>query len=116
MSATARSVALLVTPESASSTLFGMFDLFTSVNRDWHLLRHGEPGESFFEPVLASRRKGPLTIANGVRIEVDVACNDSPLPDIICIADIFLAPDEPRAGRYEKEIAWLKHCYQQGAT
>jgi transcriptional regulator GlxA family with amidase domain len=33
----------------------------------------------------------------------------------VCIPDIFVAPREPLAGRFEQEIEWLKHCYREGA-
>lgn len=109
-------VALLVTPESTSSTLFGMYDLFKSVQRDWHLLQKGVPGESLFSPRLVGRTLGSLTIANGVKVEVTGTLESLPLPDIVCLPDIFLSPNEPLAGRYDREVHWLRACYDAGAV
>lgn len=108
------SVALLVTPESTSGTLFGMYDLFKSVQRDWHLLQHGVPGEGVYEPRLVGRETGFATICNGIRVEVEAEINAEQPPDIICLPDLFIAPDEPVAGRFEQELAWLQACYEKG--
>lgn len=107
--------ALLVTPESTSSTLFGMYDLFKSVQRDWHLLQHGVLGESLFSPMLVGRAVGALTIGNGVKVEINGTLDEGHPPDIVCLPDIFLSPDEPLAGRYEREVRWLQACYASGS-
>lgn len=115
MSQPVRSVALLVTPESTSATLFGMYDLFKSVNRDWQFLQCGKPGEPFFAPQLTSRSLGPMTIANEITVTISATMDLRQPPDIICIPDIFLAPETPLTGHYQEEVAWLKFCYEQGS-
>lgn len=116
MSHPSHTVALLTTPESTSATLFGMYDLFRSVNRDWHLLQHGVPGESFFAPALTGRQSGPLTISNEVKVQVDRVMDPRHPPDIICLPDVFLAPEERLDGRFDREIEWLQACYTAGST
>lgn len=108
------SIALLATPEATASTLFGISDLLMSVSRDWHLLQHGEPGASLFAPRITGRQVGPLTIANGVDVRVERAINDSEPPDIICIPDLFVAPNESLEGRFNEEMQWIERCYEAG--
>lgn len=116
MSDQAHSVALLVTPEATASTLFGISDLLMSVKRDWLFLQSGKPGDCLFSPALTARRAGPMTIANGVEVHVKAEMNQGALPDIICIPDLFVAPEESLAGRFDAEIQWLKTCYHAGST
>ena len=108
--------ALLALPESTASTLFGMFDVFSSVGRDWTFLMEGNPGPSLIRPQLVASRKERFRAANGVVLEPDLAYPDCPVPDLICIPDLFVAPGDSIAGRYPETVAWLRSAHEQGAT
>lgn len=109
-------IAMLVTPESTAATLFGLYDLFSSVNRDWHFIHSGELKESLFRPHLIGRKTGPITIANAVEVRVGGVMDVAAPPEIVCIPDLFVAPDEPLAGRFDPEVRWLSACYEAGST
>lgn len=108
-------IALLVTPESTASTLFGLYDLFNSVNRDWRMLS-GESGESPFVPMVVARRKGTLTVANGVTVRADCSMTALADPDIICVPDLHVSPEAPLDKRLGAERRWLRDCHARGAT
>ncbi|TFH87203.1 helix-turn-helix domain-containing protein [Billgrantia azerbaijanica] len=108
-------VALLATPEATASTLYGMYDLFGSAGRDWPLLMHGEVGRPLLQPVIVSRDGRGFRALNGAWIQPDACLADCPAPVAMCIPDLYVAPDEPLAGRYPVEIDWLHGCQARGA-
>ncbi|MCG6869944.1 MAG: helix-turn-helix domain-containing protein [Gammaproteobacteria bacterium] len=109
-------VAIFALPGATASTVYGMYDLFASSGRDWEFLVDGEPGPSPFEPVTVSTDGRRFQAGNGVWIEPDYALDDSPAPDVICIPELLVDPNEDPRGRFESETAWLRRHYAAGAT
>lgn len=109
-------VALLAMPETTASTLYGMYDLFAGVGRDWPFLVEGTPGTPLVEPVIVAAGAEGFRAANGVWIMPQSGIPTSALPDIVCVPELFVAPGTELSPRYRAEIAWLQHCYQAGAT
>lgn len=108
-------VALLAMPEATGSTLFGMLDLLSSAGRDWSLITTGKPGISRFQPHIVAASAAGFRAANGVFIQPDRAIADTGIPDIVCIPELFVAPDAKISGRFPQEIRWLRECHQSGA-
>ena len=109
-------IALLAVPESTASTLHGMYDLFASVGRDWGVLMGGVPGEPRIAPVIVSRDGKPFEAANGIPVHPGATLAEVASPDVICVPDLAVAPGESIRGRYEPEIAWMRHRYDAGAA
>lgn len=107
-------VAILVIPESTGSIAYGFFDLFCSVRRDWGALVDDQSVESPFSVELVGRRKGSLTVANGLQVQAHQDLSQS--YDIVCIPEVAVHPDADISGRYEEEIAWLTRCRSDGAV
>jgi transcriptional regulator GlxA family with amidase domain len=108
-------VAILAAPEVTASTLFGMFDLFSSPGRDWSFIVAGEAGEQRMHPYVVARNVDGFQAANGIWIKPDHAFSDCPRPDIVCIPDFFVNPGDSVAGQYEPEARWLRQCHGDGA-
>jgi len=109
------SVAILAFPEATASVVYGMYDLFRSAGRDWGMIVEGRPGPELMQPSVVSTQAGPFAAANGVRITPDAGLDDG-TPDIVCVPELFVAPDDPLAGRFPAETAWLRRCHAAGAT
>jgi len=109
-------VALLVTPETTASTVYGMYDLFCSAGRDWDFVVNGSPGAQKIEPRIVAARARPLRAANDIWLTPDCSFSDFPDPDVVCVSDLFVTPDEDIARRHRPAIAWLKGCHAGGAT
>ena len=109
-------VALLAIPQITASTLYGMHDLFSSAGRDWDFLVKGVPGEARIQSIIVAQQRQGFAVANGVWIEPDVDLSGCPPPDVICVPEVFVAPQEDLTGRYLAEIDWLKQRYAAGAT
>jgi hypothetical protein len=102
-------VALLAVPEGTASTIFGMYDLFSSVGRDWDMLHEGRPGTLLMAPRIAARDKAEMRVANGARLQPDITLEDDADPQIVCVPELLLMPDEPIADRFAgKGIGWRR--------
>lgn len=108
-------IALLAIPEVTASTLFGMYDLFAGVGRDWELLVSGRASAPRLQPCVVAAQTEPFRAANGVWIRPDHTLTDCPPADFVCISDALIAPDSTLAGRYQSEIAWLRERHAAGA-
>lgn len=108
-------VALLAAPEVTAATLYGFFDVLSSVRRDWQMLHGGNPAPSPFRPLVVSRDGLPFIGANGVRITPDASFADCPRPDVVCVTDIAVPPGEPIDERYAREVAWIRGRHEAGA-
>lgn len=108
-------VAILAVPEVTASTLFGMFDLFSSPGRDWSFIVAGEAGAQRMHPFVVARGPEAFKAANGIWVTPDYGFADCPLPDVVCIPDFFVNPGDSVAGQYLPEAQWLKQCHDKGA-
>lgn len=107
-------IALLVIPEVAASTLYGMFDVLASAGRDWAGLVEGREGESVLGPqVVSLRGPGLMEIVNGIQIMPDE--DDGTIPDVVCVPEVAVAPGAVLTESHRAEIAWLRRCYEAGA-
>lgn len=107
-------VALLGVADSTASTLYGFLDTLAGVCRDWETV-HGRSGESPFHPQIVSRDGRPFVAANGVRISPDASFETAASPDIVCITDLAVAPDQPLGDRYDAEARWIREQHAAGA-
>jgi len=108
-------VAVIATAETTASTLYGMFDLFKSAGRDWLLVTEGRLGPSLIAPRVVTADGRPVVASNGVTIVPDCAMADCPPPAVVCVPEVFVAPGEALAGRFDAPAAWLRECYAHGA-
>jgi len=109
-------VAIIATPETTASTLYGMYDLLKAPGRDWALVTTGAPGDSLIEPMVVSADGRPVVAANGVTITPDRALADCPEPALICVPDLFVAPGEALSGRFDAITGWMRQCFERGAV
>ncbi len=109
-------VALLAVTETTGSTLYGMYDLFSSVGRDWSFLMEGVPGEQRIKPQVVALTGEGFAAANGVWIKPDCSLEQASRPDILCIPELLVAPGADLSGCYRQEIDWIRWCYTGGTV
>jgi transcriptional regulator GlxA family with amidase domain len=107
--------AILAFPEATASVIYGMSDLFHSAGRDWGVIVSGTPGPALIVPRIVAADAGPFGIANDVTIVPDALLSEMPDPDLICVPEIFVAPSARLTGRFDREIEWLRGCYERGS-
>ena len=110
-----KTVAILAMAEAGASVIYGMYDLFRSAGRDWQLIVDGKPGEGVLHTLVVSADGRPVSVINGIQVVPDAAFGDIPVPDIVCVPEVAVPPDAPLTGRFETEVAWLRHCHAHGA-
>src|SRR5689334_1126918 len=104
-------VAILAYPEVTASVVFAMHDLLSAAGRDWAFITTGVPGPQRMQPYLVSARLGGVLTANGAWIRTDFGFDNCPQPDIVCVPDFTLSPDDACIGRFDSEVGWLRRCY-----
>ena len=109
-------VAVMALPDVTGSTLYGVYDLFSSVGRDWGLVMDGAAGESRITPRIVATDKRAYTVANGLVVQPEASFETCGRPDIICIPDILVAPGERLGNAYDRERRWVRECLEGGST
>jgi transcriptional regulator GlxA family with amidase domain len=109
-------VAILAYPDVTASTLFTMHDLFSAAGRDWRFITTGVAGDQRMLPTVVSTGSLDLVSANGAPVQASCRTDDYPTPDLICVPDFSLSPDDACTGRFDAEVAWLKQQHEAGAT
>jgi transcriptional regulator GlxA family with amidase domain len=108
-------IAVLVTPYSTASVAYGLTDLFYSAGRDWPMVVDGSTGVPALKPMTVARHAGPMQVANGATIQANSALADCPAPDVVCVPDLQVSPNEPIDARFADELIWLRRCQANGA-
>jgi transcriptional regulator GlxA family with amidase domain len=111
-----KTIAILAFRESTASVIHGMYDLFRSAGRDWGFIVEGKPGAELLHTVIVARQAGMLEVCNGVMVVAQAGMEDLAMPDVVCIPDLAISPNEPLGNRFEPEVAWLRKCHAAGAT
>ncbi|WP_417776378.1 hypothetical protein [Stutzerimonas xanthomarina] len=96
-------VALLATPDSTASTLFGLYDLLLGTRRDWQQLINQTDVESPFLPLIISRDGQPLRAYNDVPIQPHASLGNAPPVDVVIVSNLAISPFEPLDDRYDQE-------------
>ena len=108
-------IAIVATPLSSASVVYGLYEMFKGAGRDWPLVVHGQFGQSVLDPVIVAAQPGPITTCNGLPIRVDMPMSDCPVPDVVCVPESMLGLDDRAAGMFEREAAWLHRCHAGGS-
>jgi transcriptional regulator GlxA family with amidase domain len=109
-------VALVATTVTTGATLFGLYDLLAGARRDWEGLVNRREVPSPIRPIVVARTREPVVGANDVRIHPHAGFDDCPPPDVVCVTDLMVLPDEPLDGRLDAEARWVRERYEAGAT
>lgn len=111
------SAMLLTIPDATASSLFGMYEILASVGRDWPLVLNGDPGDQAIKPAIVASSRRAVRISRGRTLaHPDFTLAESPVPDLICIPDLFLLPGQRLGDRYPEECEWLLRCFEAGSV
>ena len=108
--------AILAYPEVTASVVYTMHDMLCAAGRDWGFITTGVPGRQHIAPYVVAAETGEIQTANGMWIRPDYDFGDCPPPDIVCVPDFAVHPEDPCIGRFDTEVQWLRHRHEAGAT
>ena len=109
-------MAILAFPETTASVTFGIFDLLAGAGRDWGFVVDGQPGPSLMQPRIVAATAATFRAANDVPITPQATLADAGAPRVVCVPELAVPPTDSLGGRFSEEIAWLRRCYENGAT
>ncbi len=109
------SIALLATPESSPSVLYGMYDVLLSVGAVFSDLTTGQPEECLFNIKIVADSEKPFRCFGNVLVEPHAGIDGVGNADVAIVCDIYSPIDKPPHGRYRREVDWLKRMYADGA-
>jgi transcriptional regulator GlxA family with amidase domain len=104
--------ALLVLPESTPASIYGLFEVFQSVGRDWELLTGEKPTGGRIQAHIVARDGVPPPSRFGVPIMPHRDLNDA---DVVIVADLAFPPGWDPRGQWPVEAAWLRERHAAGA-
>jgi transcriptional regulator GlxA family with amidase domain len=102
-------VSLVIVPETAASTLMGLYDV---LNMPRDIAPDGAP----FELEIVAEHAKPLMTSSGIAIQPHKTVDDIGRTDIVLVPSLLLDQAHWHKGRYPKTVDWLLRMYQQGAT
>ena len=109
-------IAILASPDTTPSTVYGMNDMLYSAGRDWSFLTEGVLGTPLIKPTIVSSATGEiLTVNNGV-LKAERQLDNDYHPDAICVLELFLDPYADITERYANETKWLKQYWDKGGV
>ena len=109
---TPRHISIVAVANSTASTLFGIYDVLTYVERQ----SLSSTGSAPFHVELVGETKGPLALASGVTVDVQRAIETIDASDILIVPSVYFGPDGWETGRYPKTIDWIGRMHGGGAV
>jgi transcriptional regulator GlxA family with amidase domain len=108
-------VALLASPKTTPSVLFGLYDVLLSVGAVYPDMTAGEPGDALLDVIIASTSVEPFRCFGNVLIEPHAALSEVKRVDVAVVCDMYTPIDTPPRGQFPQEIAWLRSMHSAGA-
>ena len=106
-------VSLLAVAETTGSSLYGLYDVLSSVGRAWAVATGNDSAASPVEVRIVAATEGVSDCARGVPVRADAL--PAHAGDIVCVPSLALATTVSFAGRYPRETAWLRAAHRHGA-
>lgn len=108
-------VSLVALPDAVVSTLFGIYDVMNAFALLGPLATNVKPRRPFHIEIVGER-KGALTLASGIDVEVQRAVDTIESSDIVIVPSILLRSDGWAKNRYPRLVQWLRQMHERGAV
>jgi transcriptional regulator GlxA family with amidase domain len=108
-------IALLASPESSPSVLYGLFDVLWTVGAVYPDMVGGEPVDTLLDVIVVAADDQPFRCIGNVLVEPHAAIGRVDRVDAAVVCDMYTPIDTAPTGRYTREIAWLRRMHANGA-
>ena len=109
-----RTISILATSDTSSSTLFGLYDVLSTVGLGWEQFVSGEATSPQFDVRIVATDKEPIKCGNAL-VTPHNTLEEMEDTDIAVIAS-FAVPGLVLRNHKKKELEWLLHLQNYGAT
>ncbi len=108
-------VSLVAIPDAMASTLTGLYDALSGVQRvaAWAGIELPVPP---FEVELVAVNAGAVTLASGLPLQPHRTISEVERTDIVVVPSLLAADGEWERGRYPELVEWFTRVYDEGAT
>ncbi|HEU5134297.1 MAG TPA: helix-turn-helix domain-containing protein [Steroidobacteraceae bacterium] len=107
-----RHISVVVVPDSTVSTLFGIYDILSFVERQ----SQASSGSAPFHVELVGETKGLLALASGVTVEVQRSIDTIDATDVMIVPSVDIGPHGWKKGRYPRVIDWVREMHEGGTV
>ena len=107
---------ILALPETSGSALYGMVDVLASTGTLWWELTGEAPGAALIQPAIVGLDRQPFRCGNGIPVSPGLGLSEATAADIVILPEMWLAPDDDLAGRYQEVKDWVRSRYAAGSA
>lgn len=107
---------ILATVDTSSSTLFGLYDVLSSVGIAWETFVGGSPVEPLFDVRIVAAQREPFRCSNDVLVAPHLSIEDDEDADISIIASFVVPSLAPLKNKDDRELEWLARQINNGST
>jgi transcriptional regulator GlxA family with amidase domain len=110
-------VSILATPDTSPSTLFGLYDVLSSVGVGWEMFVSGENANPWFEVQIVSVENKPFLCKGsgaGALITPNASTQDTDDTDIAILASFVPKDAVSLRGHDKREIDWILRMHDRG--
>ena len=112
-------VSILATPDTSPSTLFGLYDVLSSVGVGWETFISNEAANPVFDVQIVALDADPVTCKGSggkVTVTPDASIKDAEDTDIALIASFVPSDIVSLRSHDSRELEWLRALQNNGAT
>lgn len=108
-------VSILATPDSSPSTLYGLYDVLSTVGVAWESYVTGDHFVPQFDVRIVAATSEPFRCAGDTLISTHGSIEDVEDTDIALVASVVIPNTLPLNVLYEGELDWLTHQHRRGS-
>ncbi len=109
-------ISILATPDTSPSTLFGLYDVLSSVGIGWEAFVAGTPEAPRFDVRIVAVRRDPFRCAGDVLVTPHLSIEEVEDTDIALVASLVVPTWIPLKVHDGREFKWLTQQLSRGAV
>jgi len=107
---------ILATVDTSPSTLYGLYDVLSSVGVCWEEFVCGKPGAPVFDVRIVAASTKPFQCANGVLVAPHASIQNDEHADVTIVASFVIPSLAPSRTSNDRELEWICRRQERGST
>jgi len=107
---------ILATVDTSPSTLFGLYDVLSSVGVAWENFVNGKPGSPVFDVRIVAVSQESFLCANDVLVTPNGSVKDERCADVVIVASFVVPSLAPLQTQNDQELEWIERLHNRGST